>query len=111
MSPPFDPSLHPVIAVVPCLPARCNLLGGRLPERPMGADCKSVGLRLHRFESCTCHQRQVVFPAITTGLKAATVRKASAAVSNASATASRSSGNEPIAIHGECCRLVPEQPL
>src|SRR4051812_42650022 len=21
----------------------------------MGADCKSVGLRLHRFESCTCH--------------------------------------------------------
>ena len=22
----------------------------------MGADCKSVGLRLRRFESCTCHQ-------------------------------------------------------
>ena len=21
----------------------------------MGADCKSVGLRLRRFESCTCH--------------------------------------------------------
>jgi hypothetical protein len=29
---------------------------GRLPERPMGADCKSVGLRLPRFESWTCHQ-------------------------------------------------------
>ena len=28
---------------------------GRLPERPMGADCKSVGGSLHRFESCTCH--------------------------------------------------------
>ena len=28
---------------------------GRLPERPMGADCKSVGLRLRRFESYTCH--------------------------------------------------------
>lgn len=41
---------------MPCLPVRCNLSGGRLPERPMGADCKSVGLRLHRFESCTCHQ-------------------------------------------------------
>ena len=23
----------------------------------MGADCKSVGGSLHRFESCTCHQR------------------------------------------------------
>jgi hypothetical protein len=31
---------------------------GRLPERPMGADCKSVGLRLRRFESCTCHPGQ-----------------------------------------------------
>ena len=29
---------------------------GRLPERPMGADCKSVGVFLRRFESCTCHQ-------------------------------------------------------
>src|SRR4051794_2120727 len=28
---------------------------GRLPERPMGADCKSVGVCLRRFESCTCH--------------------------------------------------------
>src|ERR1700741_3569146 len=96
MSPPFDPSLHPVIAVVPCLPARCNLLGGRLPERPMGADCKSVGLRLHRFESCTCHQGQRVFPATATGLGVFTVRRASAVVlaaaSKALATASRSSG-------------------
>jgi hypothetical protein len=29
---------------------------GRLPERPMGADCKSVGESLRRFESYTCHQ-------------------------------------------------------
>ena len=29
-------------------------LGG-LPERPMGADCKSVGLRLPRFESWIRH--------------------------------------------------------
>lgn len=26
----------------------------------MGADCKSVGLRLHRFESCTCHQGSIL---------------------------------------------------
>src|ERR1700735_5511485 len=31
---------------------------GRLPERPMGADCKSVGLRLPRLESWICHQGQ-----------------------------------------------------
>src|SRR5271169_6487983 len=31
---------------------------GRLPERPMGADCKSVGLRLPRFESWICHPVQ-----------------------------------------------------
>lgn len=36
----------------------------------MGADCKSVGESLHRFESCTCHTSQApssrgpeVFPA------------------------------------------------
>ncbi len=34
---------------------------GRLPERPMGADCKSVGESLHRFESCTCHTDQAPF--------------------------------------------------
>ncbi len=31
---------------------------GRLPERPMGADCKSVGFCLPRFESLTCHPRE-----------------------------------------------------
>lgn len=31
---------------------------GRLPERPKGADCKSVGVRLRRFESYTCHTRK-----------------------------------------------------
>ena len=33
----------------------------------MGADCKSVGLRLRRFESCTCHPGQRLFCATTTG--------------------------------------------
>src|SRR5580765_4681329 len=33
---------------------------GRLPERPMGADCKSVGVFLRRFESCTCHANILV---------------------------------------------------
>ena len=28
----------------------------------MGADCKSVGLRLPRFESLTCHPGQRLFP-------------------------------------------------
>src|ERR1700757_1985522 len=42
MNPPCDPPLPPGYPFVLCLPARCNLLGGRLPERPMGADCKSV---------------------------------------------------------------------
>src|SRR5580693_3967722 len=32
----------------------------------MGADCKSVGLRLHWFESSTCHQVQRLFSAPTT---------------------------------------------
>jgi hypothetical protein len=44
---------------------------GRLPERPMGADCKSVGLRLRRFESCTCHPGQRHF-----SQKAAIARRA-----------------------------------
>ena len=33
---------------------RWKNLGG-LPERPMGADCKSVGVCLRRFESFTRH--------------------------------------------------------
>src|SRR3954447_14569300 len=32
---------------------------GRLSERPMEADCKSVGVHLRRFESCTCHRTNV----------------------------------------------------
>ena len=30
---------------------------GQLPKRPNGTDCKSVGLRLRRFESSTAHRR------------------------------------------------------
>src|SRR3954465_10750323 len=29
---------------------------GGLPERPKGADCKSVGVCLRRFEPCTRHE-------------------------------------------------------
>ena len=35
---------------------------GRLPERPMGADCKSVGLCLPRFESWICHHLETHGP-------------------------------------------------
>ena len=38
-----------------CHRAKPGVRHGRLPERPMGADCKSVGVFLRRFESCTCH--------------------------------------------------------
>ncbi len=31
------------------------ILVGRVPERPKGTDCKSVGLCLRRFESCRAH--------------------------------------------------------
>ncbi len=30
---------------------------GEIPERPNGADCKSVVFRLRRFESCSPHER------------------------------------------------------
>jgi hypothetical protein len=36
------------------LPARTAVIRHR-PQTP-GIDCRSVGLRLRRFESCTCHQ-------------------------------------------------------
>src|SRR5438445_626144 len=42
MSRPCAASLLQCSPFVNCLPGRCTLLGGRLPERPMGADCKSV---------------------------------------------------------------------
>src|SRR6476620_6167429 len=71
MNPPLDPSSWGLvrfrlgtILVVLCFShqTRVGLVQlGRLPERPMGADCKSVGLRLRRFESCTCHARQAPF--------------------------------------------------
>ena len=31
---------------------------GEVPERPKGADCKSAGVRLRRFESSPLHQMQ-----------------------------------------------------
>jgi hypothetical protein len=37
---------------------------GEIPEWPKGTDCKSVGLYLRRFESCSHHQ---AFPSEMTG--------------------------------------------
>src|ERR1700730_4359262 len=58
MNPPLDTS--PSIDVGRLLSEYIFVVGcythhGRLPERPMGADCKSVGLRLPRFESWISH--------------------------------------------------------
>ena len=36
--------------------AEDGLTDGGVPERPKGADCKSAGLRLRRFESFPLHQ-------------------------------------------------------
>jgi hypothetical protein len=58
----------------------------------MGADCKSVGLRLPRFESWICHQGRVMFSISATGRNAVSVRRASAAESKASATVEREPG-------------------
>ena len=35
----------------------------------MGADCKSVGLRLHRFESCTCHHQNLQVRGVLVALR------------------------------------------
>jgi hypothetical protein len=64
----------------------------RLMKTPH-ADCKSVGVRLPRFESWTCHKGQRGFLPVVTGRRVGTARRSPAAESNASATASRSSGN------------------
>ena len=46
-----------------CAPPTAGSAGtGRLPERPMGADCKSVGLCLPRFESWICHHLETPGP-------------------------------------------------
>lgn len=76
-----------------CLLARCNLSGGRLPERPMGADCKSVAKASQVRILYLPPPGQSLFLASAAGLGVLIVRRASAAVSKATATASRSSGN------------------
>src|ERR1700704_6917778 len=77
MNPPLDPSLlgglvRFVLDPSSLYPASRTKPGhpvvqhpGRLPERPMGADCKSVGVCLQWFESTTCHRssRVVTIPA------------------------------------------------
>ena len=40
----------------------------------MGADCKSVGLRLQRFESSTCHPDQAPFRGGLIALRARPLR-------------------------------------
>ena len=44
------------------LPALFSERFGGLPKRPKGADCKSAGKRLRRFESFAPHQRPVRVP-------------------------------------------------
>src|SRR5205823_4821899 len=34
---------------------------GQMAERPMAPDCKSGGLSLRRFESCSAHYQQMLF--------------------------------------------------
>jgi hypothetical protein len=46
----------------------------------MGADCKSVGLRLPRFESWICHQGQAVSGPAATVFSCGPVRSKSGAV-------------------------------
>ena len=48
-------------------PGQAGSAHGRLPERPMGADCKSVGVFLRRFESCTCHSSMIADPRLRRG--------------------------------------------
>ena len=43
-------------------PARGRARFGEVPKRPNGADCKSAGSRLRRFESSPLHQRAVPDP-------------------------------------------------
>ena len=42
--------------VVGSIPITSSIYGG-VPERPKGADCKSAGFHLRRFESFSLHQR------------------------------------------------------
>ena len=37
---------------------------GEIPERPKGTDCKSVGIRLRRFESFSRHHVELVWRAV-----------------------------------------------
>ena len=50
------------------------------------ADCKSVGLRLRRFESCTCHPGQRLYSLAATTRSFPIVRRSSSAESKAVAT-------------------------
>ena len=73
---------------------------GRLPERPMGADCKSVGLRLRRFESCTCHPGQTWYLA-TLALEIARAKGSRPSVIPALGAITRPDG--------VCCRERPRK--
>ena len=46
LAPDFDPCI---------IRAAADVLAGRIPKWPTGADCKSAGLRLRRFESFSYH--------------------------------------------------------
>ena len=42
-----------------CLKEDYSVSRGEIPKWPTGADCKSVGGRLRRFESCSPHFKQM----------------------------------------------------
>src|ERR1700752_4881282 len=91
MNPPSDP--FPFLSWLAVFaPSTCSLYScypyhtGRLPERPMGADCKSVGLRLPRFESWTCHH-------------AAAAQQEAGIVQPSHATSHRRVGGRPVGRH------------
>jgi hypothetical protein len=58
----------------------------------MGADCKSVGLRLPRFESWICHRVQRLFPALVATSSVGIVRSESGPPISVSSSRATNSG-------------------
>jgi len=92
---------------------------GRLPERPMGADCKSVGLCLRRFESYICHTKSapILFARVGADFFCACTEVERALATQAPASAQgcrrlRGLGMGPGGwFQGECgVKLVPAKP-
>ena len=99
-------------------------LGG-LPERPMGADCKSVGLRLPRFESWIRHTHDdgrdlEVAPVVMSGVvpdqgplvsgKRSPIRSSLRAQSAAASPSSRAAGMVETSVGCPRCSMNPSGP-